>query len=246
MIVCQLSLKPVRMNICRPPQLEVVSNTAISTQVWQSISAVYKHPQQQLAAFLTLFGNYLADLPQSTPTIVFGDFLLSRSSSSRVLQLKCHLEDSPSQYKDPLQSDHELTMYVRTDLKRSHDYAALLAIGYPDELVPKTEDKARILNTDKPPPLKFYPPIYKCIPPPQYKIPKSIVLRNFSYPQNIVPAPRFTPRSQIHKEGNQRKTMYQPGIAHNSPSQRPMNLIQSFTRWSCLLLHAERNHLRQA
>lgn len=89
MIVCQSLLKPV---ICHPPQLEVVSITAISTQSGRkiSISAVYKCPQQQLAAFLTLFDNYLADLPQSTPTIVLGDFnedLLSRSSSSRLLQL---------------------------------------------------------------------------------------------------------------------------------------------------------------
>ena len=91
MIVCPSALHPVRIDIQRPPQLEVISITASSTHSnsRMCILTVYRHPQQPLATFLSLFGNYLAILPQIVPTIISGDFnedLLSRSTSSRVLQ----------------------------------------------------------------------------------------------------------------------------------------------------------------
>ena len=55
----------------------------------QNMSTVYRHPQQPLATFLSLFGNYLAYLPHIVPTIIVVDFNedLSRSTTSRVLQL---------------------------------------------------------------------------------------------------------------------------------------------------------------
>lgn len=73
----------------------------------------------------------------------------------------------------------------------------LLARGYPARLVQKItatvsyEARAQMLVISKPPPPKFYPPVYKCPLPPQHKLLKLIVLKNYSCLQNIVPAPRF-------------------------------------------------------
>ena len=83
MIVCPSSLQPIRINIKRLTQLEVVSITAhaIHSDCKLCLVTVYRRPQQQLVAFLSLLGNYLANLPQMVPTIIVGDFnedLLSR------------------------------------------------------------------------------------------------------------------------------------------------------------------------
>ena len=53
------------------------------------IIAVYRRPQQYLPTFLSLIGDYLANLPQIVPTIIVGDFNedISRANSSRLLQL---------------------------------------------------------------------------------------------------------------------------------------------------------------
>ena len=91
MIVCPSSLQPIRINIHHPNHLEVVSITAtfIISGCTMCIVAVYRCPQQQLAEFLNLLDNYMANLPQIVPSIILGDFdedLLSRSNSSRLLQ----------------------------------------------------------------------------------------------------------------------------------------------------------------
>ena len=91
MIVCPSSLQPIRINVERLTQLEVVSIIAhaIHSDCRMCLVTVYRRPQQ-LAAFLSLLGNYLANFPQMVPTIIVGDFnedLLSRSTSSRILQL---------------------------------------------------------------------------------------------------------------------------------------------------------------
>ena len=73
----------------------------------------------------------------------------------------------------------------------------LLARGYPERLIDKTtatvpyEARAQLLNLSKPPPPKFYPPVYRCLLPPQYKLLKFLVLENYSCLQNMVPSPRF-------------------------------------------------------
>ena len=90
MIVCPSSLQPLRINIQGPSQLEVVDTTACSTHSGcrMCILAVYRRPQQPPATFLSLFGNYLAILPNIVPTIIVGDFnedLLSGSISSLIL-----------------------------------------------------------------------------------------------------------------------------------------------------------------
>ena len=92
MIVCPSSLKLIRINIQTPSKLEIVGIMACSTHSGcrMCILAVYRRPQQPLAAFLSLFVNYLAILPNMIPTIIIGDFnedLLSKSTSSRLLQL---------------------------------------------------------------------------------------------------------------------------------------------------------------
>lgn len=99
MIVCPTLLQPVRINIQCPPQLEIVSIMATSMHSGSRmcIVAVYRRPQQPLAAFLTLFSNYMANLPQIIPTIILGDFnnnLLSSSSPSPLLQLMSSREFS--------------------------------------------------------------------------------------------------------------------------------------------------------
>ena len=91
MIVCPSSLQPVRMNVPHPPQLEILTVKTSSTNSVgrMCIIAVYRRPQQHLATFLSLIGDYLANLPQIVPTIIVGDFNedISRSNSSRLLQL---------------------------------------------------------------------------------------------------------------------------------------------------------------
>ena len=92
MIVCPSSLQPVRMNVPHPPQLEILTVKTSSTHSVgrMCIIAVYRRPQQHLATFLSLIGDYLANLPQIVPTIIIvGDFNedISRSNSSRLLQL---------------------------------------------------------------------------------------------------------------------------------------------------------------
>ena len=91
MIVCPSSLQPVRMNVPHPPQLEILTVKTSSTNSVgrMCIIAVYRRPQQHLATFLSLVGDYLANLPQIVPTIIVGDFNedISRSNSSRLLQL---------------------------------------------------------------------------------------------------------------------------------------------------------------
>ena len=98
----------------------------------------------------------------------------------------------------------ELIRYVRTNTLKEEYIAMttllkarLVAREYPVKLVNKLiatvhyEARSRMLNTVKPHPPKFYPPIYKYIPPPQYKLLKHIVLSNYSCLQSTVPAPRF-------------------------------------------------------
>ena len=72
MIVCSTALQPVRVNVPHPPQLEILSVETISTHSGgrMRIIAVYRHPQQRLATFLSLVGDYLANLPQIVPTII--------------------------------------------------------------------------------------------------------------------------------------------------------------------------------
>ena len=91
-ILCSMSLQPIRINLQHhPPQLEVVSIMATSTHsgCMMCIMAVYRRPNQPLTAFLPLLNHYLSDLPQIMPTIILGDFnenLLSPSPSP-LLQL---------------------------------------------------------------------------------------------------------------------------------------------------------------
>ena len=86
----------------------------------------------------------------------------------------------------------ELVRYVRTNMSKV-DYeamkslftACLLTRGYPKVLVEKTaatvsyKDRAQLLQQSRPPQPKYYPPLYKCPPPPQYKLLKQIVLENY-------------------------------------------------------------------
>ena len=98
----------------------------------------------------------------------------------------------------------ELIRYVRTNTSKE-DYLAMTALlktrlaarEYPVKLVTKImntiqyEARCSILKALKPPPPKFYPPIFKCILPPRYTLLKNIILTNYSCLQNTVPAPRF-------------------------------------------------------
>ena len=73
----------------------------------------------------------------------------------------------------------------------------LVARDYPTKLIDKVmktvsyEARSQLLHASKPPPSRFYPPIFKCLLPPQFKLLKLIVLENYSRLQNVVPTPRF-------------------------------------------------------
>ena len=63
----------------------------------------------------------------------------------------------------------------------------LMARGYPRKFVEKTaatvsykdKDGAQVLKQSQPSPPKCYPPLYKCPPPPQYKLLKQVIIQNF-------------------------------------------------------------------
>ena len=98
----------------------------------------------------------------------------------------------------------ELVRYVRTNTIKDNYTAMtkllkirLLARDYPARLIDKVtktvpyEIRTKLLHASKPPPPKFYPPIFKCLLLPQFKHLKLIVLENYRSLQNVVPAPRI-------------------------------------------------------
>ena len=100
----------------------------------------------------------------------------------------------------------ELVRYVKTntlevnyEAMKSLFRKRLLARGYPKKLIEKAsatvlyKNRAQFLMKSQLPPPKYYPPLYKCPPPPQYKLLKHIVLENYHTLQNMLPAPRFIP-----------------------------------------------------
>ena len=100
----------------------------------------------------------------------------------------------------------ELVRYVKTntlevnyEVMKSLFRKRLLARGYPKKLIEKAsatvlyKNRAQFLMKSQLPPPKYYPPLYKCPPPPQYKLLKHIVLENYHTLQNMLPAPRFIP-----------------------------------------------------
>ena len=100
----------------------------------------------------------------------------------------------------------ELIRYIRTNTSEVNYEAMknlltarLVTRGYPKALVEKTaptvsyQDRAQLLQQSRPPQPKYYPPLYKCPPPPQYKLLKQIVLENYHPLQKVLPAPCFIP-----------------------------------------------------
>ena len=91
------------------------------------------------------------------------------------------------------------TMEVNYEVMKNLFKKRLLARGYPIKLVERTsaivlyKNRAQFLTKSQASPPKFYPPLYKCPPPPQYKLLKHIVLENYHTLQNVIPAPRFIP-----------------------------------------------------
>ena len=100
----------------------------------------------------------------------------------------------------------ELTRYVRTNTSEDNYEAIkhlfklrLLSRGYPQRLIETVSasvlysDRQSLLKRSQVPQQKCYPPLFKCPPPPQFKLLKHIVLENYHLLQNILPAPRFIP-----------------------------------------------------
>ena len=100
----------------------------------------------------------------------------------------------------------ELVRYVRTntleinfEAMKTLFVSRLLARDYPRRFIEKIaatvsyKDRAQLLKQAQPTPPKCYPPLYKCPPPPQYKLLKQIVLKNFHLLQTRLSAPRFIP-----------------------------------------------------
>lgn len=106
MIVCPHSLKPIRINIHHPNNLQVVSITATSTHSGCRICivAVYKCPQQQLSSFLPLLEDYIISLPQIMPTIIPGEKTCCQDQVHPDCSSLWHPEDSLSRFNYPLQT----------------------------------------------------------------------------------------------------------------------------------------------
>jgi hypothetical protein len=113
----------------------------------------------------------------------------------------CH---QPAVYKSIISG--ELVRYARTntceasyEVMKTQFKHRLLARGYPKKLIEKLsatvlyKNRPQFLKKSQLPPPRFYPPLFKCPPPPQFKLLKRIVLENYHELQNLLPAPRFIP-----------------------------------------------------
>lgn len=100
----------------------------------------------------------------------------------------------------------ELARYVRTNTSEVNYEALknlfkqrLLSRGYPKKFIDTVSasvsysDRPQLLRQSPTPQPKYYPPIYKCPPPPQFKLLKYIVLKNYHLLQKVLPSPRFIP-----------------------------------------------------
>jgi len=86
MIACSSYWKPQLNPIQKHPSLEAVSVIINQQQLY--IIAVYRRPQLSLNKFLSMFKEYLGQLPHSArPTIILGDFNENLLSSSPVSPL---------------------------------------------------------------------------------------------------------------------------------------------------------------
>ena len=113
----------------------------------------------------------------------------------------CH---QPAVYKSIISG--ELVRYARTntseanyEVMKAQFKQRLLARGYPKKLLEKIsatvlyENRDQFLKKHQPVPPRLYPPIYKCPPPPQFKLLKAIILENYHTLQNTLLPPRFIP-----------------------------------------------------
>ena len=98
----------------------------------------------------------------------------------------------------------ELIRYTRTNTSEDNFLAMkqlfkrrLLARGYPQKLIDSTAatvkftDRQRHLQTATKPAPRIYPPIFKCLPPPQFHLLKQVILSNFEPLRDLLPSPRF-------------------------------------------------------
>ena len=72
------------------------------------------------------------------------------------------------------------------------------------------KERAQLLQQSQPERPRSYPPLYKCPPPPQYKLLKMIVLENYHLLQDRLPAPRFIPLKSQTLSNNLVKTRLSP------------------------------------
>lgn len=98
----------------------------------------------------------------------------------------------------------ELTRYIRTNTLE-HTYIAmkfvfkqrLLARGYPERLIDTTfatvsfKSRQLLINPRHLPLQHCYPPLYKCLPPANFKLLKELVLKDFNLLTKFLPLPRF-------------------------------------------------------
>ena len=97
-----------------------------------------------------------------------------------------------------------MTRYARTNTSEDNYEAIkglfkqrLLSRGYPKRLIDTASasvsysDRSKLLIKSQTPQPRYYPPLYKCPPPPQFKLLKHIILEHYPPLQNVLPAPRF-------------------------------------------------------
>ena len=89
---------------------------------------------------------------------------------------------------------------VFTNTRVVHQFKARLqARNYPPEFVNKTtalisyDNRDKYLQQFQPARIKMWPPLFKCIPPPQFQKLKQVILQDYSLVQSHAPHPRFIP-----------------------------------------------------
>ena len=90
MIACSLNLRPHANFLEKLPSLEAVTVMVNSGQLY--VIVVYRRPQLPLGRFLSMFKDYLRQIPHSgRPTIILGDFNDNQLPSSPVSPLLGYL-----------------------------------------------------------------------------------------------------------------------------------------------------------
>ena len=204
------------------------------------IFIIWEHSNTDLSRFINNLNTFNPALrythEHSTTSIDFLDLTIFKSTDKNTLDTKTfqkphnlyqYLHYSSYHQKSTFKAiiTGELTRYVRTNTTEDNYTTIkklfktrLITRGYPERLIDKTmttvqyNRRQQLLNMTKQQQQqqRLFPPLYKCLPPPQYKSLKKIVMDNYNPLQKTLPAPRFLTRKYPNLHNLLVRTQLQP------------------------------------